>query len=90
MRSCPSKAQCYNDVYNIEYDPEWDWSLPQDEWFDKDSSWDEELSEQKEEFNQEEDNYQEKDVSSSASKDDAYAVRGNSSEADEGQVLDDD
>ncbi|KAJ5134929.1 hypothetical protein N7526_006294 [Penicillium atrosanguineum] len=79
---CPSKGQCYNDVYNIEYDPEWDWSLSQDEWFDEDSSWDEEFSDQEE-------NYQEKDFSTSAIKDDAYAIRGNSSEAGEDQVLDD-
>ena len=32
MCSCPSKAQCYNDVYNIEYLPEWDWTLPDDGW----------------------------------------------------------
>lgn len=25
LSSCPTKEQCYNDVYGVEYDPELDW-----------------------------------------------------------------
>ncbi|KAJ6107119.1 hypothetical protein N7523_008442 [Penicillium sp. IBT 18751x] len=85
---CPSKAQCYNDVYNIEYDPEWDWSLPQDEWLGEDSLWGEDSLDQKEELNDEEENDHQKGISSSLPEDDTYAMHGNSSEADEAQILD--
>ena len=29
MCSCPSKQQCYTDVYGFEFDPSWGW---QEEW----------------------------------------------------------
>lgn len=29
VRSCPSKQQCYTDVYGFEFDPSWGW---QEEW----------------------------------------------------------
>lgn len=90
VRSCPSKGQCYNDVYNIEYDPELDWSLNRYEWMDEDPWWDEEISEQEEDNYQQEENDQEEVTSSSVLDDDEYTIRGNSSEADQDQALYDD
>lgn len=37
LSRCPSKQQCYNDVYGVEYDPEWDWSAWSDvDWMNDD------------------------------------------------------
>jgi len=78
IHSCPSKAQCYSDVYNIEYQPEseWDWSLPEDGSLGEDP-FNDDLADQKENEN----------ASSSPINDDADVIHGVSAETDEDQFV---